>query len=200
MAPADLATFWTDTIQELARTPMNPSLEEVPEQSSRDFTTHRLTMDSYQGKRIRGWFSVPKDTPPGGKLPAILAVPGYGGGKAIPTHLVVSGFAVLTLYPRAQGESLNEWKLDHGTKLTYHVTDKDKYYYRVLPRRVYGLPARIGLFVLPTPGRRRPAGDVEPQPRRRIHLGHRFVGQPPAGGSGRRTVFVQLPGVGQNHN
>ena len=33
MAPADLAKFWADTIQELARTPMNPSLEEVPEHS-----------------------------------------------------------------------------------------------------------------------------------------------------------------------
>lgn len=130
MAPADLATFWADTIQELARTPMNPSLEEAPKQSSRDFITHRLTMDSFQGKRIRGWYSVPKDTPPGGRLPAVLAVPGYGGDKAIPTHLVVAGFAVLTLYPRAQGESLHEWELDHGTKLTYNVTDKANYYYR----------------------------------------------------------------------
>ena len=130
MAPTDLKSFWTETIKELARTPMNPSLEEVPEEGSRDFITHRLTMDSFQGKRIRGWYSVPKDTPPGGKLPAILAVPGYGGGKAIPTHLVVSGFAVLTLYPRAQGESLHEWDLEHSTKLTYNVTDKDNYYYR----------------------------------------------------------------------
>ena len=130
MAPADVAEFWAGTIQELDRTPMNLSLEEAPELSSRDYITHRLAMDSFQGKRIRGWYSVPKDAPPGGKLPAILAVPGYGGDKAIPVHLVVSGFAVLTLYPRAQGESLHEWKLEHGTKLTYNVTDKDNYYYR----------------------------------------------------------------------
>ena len=130
MAPADLGKFWADTIKELDRTSINPSLEESPEQSSRDFITYSLAMDSFQGKRIRGWYSVPKDPPPGGKLPAILAVPGYGGDKAIPTYLVVAGFAVLTLFPRGQGESLKEWQLEHGTKLTYNVTEKDDYYYR----------------------------------------------------------------------
>ena len=130
MAPADVARFWADTIQELDRTPMNPTLEDAPELSSRDFVTYRLALDSFQGKRIRSWFSVPKDAPPVGKMPAVLAVPGYGGDKAIPIHLVMSGFAVLTLYPRGQGESLQEWQLEHGTKLTYNVTNKDDYYYR----------------------------------------------------------------------
>ena len=36
------------------------------------------------------------------------------------------GFAVLTLYPRAQGESKKEWDLPHGTKLTYHPTDRQR--------------------------------------------------------------------------
>ena len=66
----------------------------------------------------------------GGRVPAVLAVPGYGGDKPIPTHLAVSGFAVLTLYPRGQGESCQEWTLEHSTKLTYHVTDKERFYYR----------------------------------------------------------------------
>jgi cephalosporin-C deacetylase len=60
----------------------------------------------------------------------VLAVPGYGGDKPIPTYLAVSGFAVLTLYPRGQGESCPEWTLEHSTKLTYHVTDKERFYYR----------------------------------------------------------------------
>ena len=130
MAPEDLSVFWSDTIEELARTPINHALEEAPGQSARDFDTHLVRMDSFQGKRIRAWYSVPKDSQPGGKLPAILAVPGYGGDKVIPTNLVMAGFAVLTLFPRAQGESRQEWDLDYGTKLTYHVTDKEKYYYR----------------------------------------------------------------------
>ena len=67
---------------------------------------------------------MPKDSPPGGKFPTIVAVPGYGGGKRIPTQLVLHGFAVLTLFPRGHGESCREWQLEHGTKLTYPVTDK----------------------------------------------------------------------------
>ena len=52
---------------------------------ARDFPFQRRA----QGRRIRAWYSVPKDSPPGRKLPAVLAVPGYGGQKAIPTHLVL---------------------------------------------------------------------------------------------------------------
>ena len=130
MAPADLSVFWFDTIQELARTSMNSAMEGAPEQSARDFDTYLVGIDSFQGKRIRAWYSVPKDPQPGGRFPAILAVPGYGGDKAIPTNVVMAGFAVLTLFPRGQGESRQEWDLDYGTKLTYHVTDKVNYYYR----------------------------------------------------------------------
>ena len=38
--------------------------------------------------------------------------------------------AVLTLFPRTQGESLKDWQLDHGTKITYNLLSKEDYYYR----------------------------------------------------------------------
>ncbi|MCH8108189.1 MAG: acetylxylan esterase [Chloroflexi bacterium] len=126
----ELFVFWNGTKEELALTDLNVALQEEPDLSGREFLTYRLTMDSYQGRRIRAWYSVPKDPPPGRKLPAILAVPGYGGQKSIPTQLVLDGFAVLTLYPRGQGESCLEWELDSGTKLTYQITDRHEYYYR----------------------------------------------------------------------
>ena len=130
MSPEDLEAFWNATRNELDRTPLSPSLEEEPGLGGREFITYSVSLDSYQGARLRGWYSVPKDPPPGGRFPGVLAVPGYGGAKPIPTHLVMSGFAVLTLFPRGQGESRQEWELEHSTKLTYHVTDKDRYYYR----------------------------------------------------------------------
>lgn len=130
MAPTDLLAFWQRTKAELQQTPINASLTPAPEQSGREYVTSCVTLESFQGKRLRAWYSVPTDPPPGGTLPGILAVPGYGGDKPIPVHVVMSGFAVLTLYPRAQGESLQEWQLEHSTKLTYHVTDKERYYYR----------------------------------------------------------------------
>ena len=130
MRPEDLRSFWARTIAELAKVEIDAELEEAPEHSGREFTTYQVIVHSFLHRRLRAWYSVPKDLPPGGKFPAVLAVPGYGGSKAIPTQLVLNGFAVLTLYPRGQGESRQEWELEHNTKLTYNVTDKEKYYYR----------------------------------------------------------------------
>ena len=130
MEPADLTRFWDGTVKELGQTKLNFTIEESPVQSGREFDTFRVASDSYQGRRIRVWYSVPKDPPPAGKFPAVLAVPGYGGDKPIPTHLVLSGFIVLTLFPRGQGESRQEWELESGTKLTYQIEDREKYYYR----------------------------------------------------------------------
>ena len=38
--------------------------------------------------------------------------------------------AVLILFPGVQGESLKDWQLDHGTKITYNLLNKEDYYYR----------------------------------------------------------------------
>ena len=134
MSTADLSSFWKRTIEELgkelAQSEPKPAMEEAPEQSTRDYRTRRVVLDGFQGRRLRGWYTTPTDPPPAGKFPGVLAVPGYGGGKLIPTYLAISGFAVLTLFPRAQGESLKEWQLEHSTKITYHLTDPEKYYYR----------------------------------------------------------------------
>jgi cephalosporin-C deacetylase-like acetyl esterase len=130
MVPADLEAFWQRTIEALQHTPLKATLTEAPEHSGREYVTSLVQMDSFAGKRLRAWYAVPRDPVSGGKFPAVLAVPGYGGDKPIPTHLVMSGFAVLTLYPRGQGESRREWELEHSTKLTYHVTDKERFYYR----------------------------------------------------------------------
>ena len=134
MSTADLSSFWKRTIKEmageLAQSQPDPAMEEAPEQSTREFRTRRLVLDSFQGRRLRGSYTTPTDPPPAGKFPGVLAVPGYGGAKVIPTYLAISGFAVLTLFPRAQGESQQEWQLDHSTKITYHLTDREKYYYR----------------------------------------------------------------------
>ena len=59
-----------------------------------------------------------------------MEVPGYGGTMPLPIHLVQYGYATLSLYPRSQGESLKEWEIEHGTRLVYKITDRDRYYYR----------------------------------------------------------------------
>ena len=128
-APNDLREFWEGTRADLDKIPMQPELSPAPEQSAREFDTQCVTLTSFGGIKLRGWYSVPKDNPRG-KCPAILAVPGYSGSKQIPTHLVAQGYAVLTLFPRSQGESKAEWQIESGTYLTYHITDRDRYFYR----------------------------------------------------------------------
>ena len=123
--------FWDATRAILNETPVDAALTECPERSGREYKTWDVALRSYGGQRLRGFYTVPRDAPASGRFPAMLAVPGYGGAKEIPYHVVMHGFAVLTLFPRAQGESIPEWDLPAGTnKLTYNVTDRESYYYR----------------------------------------------------------------------
>lgn len=126
----EIAAFWDRTLSELGAVPPAAQLEPAPQMGGREYTTSRLVLTSWQGVRLRGWYSVPNGSHQR-RLPAVLAVPGYSGAKPIPVHLVQLGYAVLTLFPRAQGESLAEWQLEGGaTKLTWHLTDRQRYYYR----------------------------------------------------------------------
>ena len=60
MPPKDLNSFWKRTTEELARTKASTALEEAPEQSGREYLTSQVTLDSFQGRRLRAWYSVPK--------------------------------------------------------------------------------------------------------------------------------------------
>ncbi len=81
----------------------DPTLEEVEEKSGREYLTYRVVMASYGGRRIRAWFSLPKQRASNRPLPAVMTAPGYSGNKPIPVHFTVAGYAVLTLFPTAQG-------------------------------------------------------------------------------------------------
>ena len=124
-----LDAFWERTLSELAEIPMDARIEPAPELNGREFTTSQVTLTGRDKIRIRGWYSVPNDAPRG-RFGAVLTVPGYSGRKPIPVHMVQQGYAVLTLFPRGQGESLAEWKVEAGTKLTCYITERDRYYYR----------------------------------------------------------------------
>ena len=129
MDQESLDAFWAETLRELAGMGADVTLEPAPEHSGREYTTSKVTLTSWNDIRLRAWYSIPKDAPRG-RLAAVLTVPGYSGSKQIPLSLVQAGYAVLTLFPRGQGESVAEWELESATKLTYNLTDRDSYYYR----------------------------------------------------------------------
>jgi cephalosporin-C deacetylase len=130
MPGEEMAAFWEETLAELRRVDPQPVVEPAPQLSGREYATQRVVLHSYGGVRVRGWYALPKEAPPPGGFPAVLSVPGYSGERPLPVHLPMHGYAVLLLYPRGQGESRAEWDLESGTKLTYHLTDRHRFYYR----------------------------------------------------------------------
>src|ERR671915_897255 len=68
MSPADLHAFWRRTTETLQQTPLQAKLTEAPEQSGREYVTSLVQLDSFEAKRLRAWYTLPKDTAPGGGL------------------------------------------------------------------------------------------------------------------------------------
>ena len=137
MLAENIQKFWEQTRASLADVKMEATVD--PVEQSDVFTTEggvktrtvfRVIMSGFEGRRIRAWYTIPTGQPPSRGWPAIMEVPGYGGIIPLPVHLVQYGYATLSLYPRSQGESLKEWQIESGTRLVYHVTDRERYYYR----------------------------------------------------------------------
>ena len=129
MPTAEIARFWEETRAQLAEVPMEATVERIESMSETNVSTHMVTLTSFEHRKIRAWYTLPDGVPQRG-WPGVMVVPGYGGFLAVPGFLARFGYASLTLYPRGQGESLQEWQLEHSTRLTYNVTDKERYYYR----------------------------------------------------------------------
>src|SRR6266542_2070711 len=129
---AQLRAFWDRTLTHLHGIDPAPALEPVADGEYGPFDVRWLTVSSFEGRRIRGRYYVPRDAPHRGRFPALLTVPGYGGFNMTPTpsYMATAGFAVLALFPRYQGQTEEERRLPHGTKLTYYVTDRERFYYR----------------------------------------------------------------------
>ena len=129
--------FWEQTRAQLAEVEMDASVEPVEQSDAftmegriKTRTIYQVVMSSFEGRRIRAWYTIPTGQPPSRGWPAIMEVPGYGGTMPLPVQLVQYGYATLSLFPRSQGESLKEWEIEYGTRLIYNVTDRDRYYYR----------------------------------------------------------------------
>ena len=129
--------FWDRTRAELDEVEINASVKPVDDADAftmeggvKTRTIYRVTMSSFQGRRIRAWYTVPFAKPPAQGWPTIMEVPGYGGTMPLPSHLSQFGYATLSLFPRSQGESLKEWEIEFGTRVVYNLTDPETYYYR----------------------------------------------------------------------
>ena len=135
MPTGEIAGFWSKTREQLAKVPLDASVESIKASSDVTVTTHRVVMTSFENVKIRAWYTVPSSPPPQSGWPAVMEMPSEGGRFVYPGYLAQFGYATLTIHPRGQGESVHEWQMegDPGNihyKLAKNVTDRERYYHR----------------------------------------------------------------------
>ena len=89
MPTTRLSGFWKRTIAELAQAEPNPAMEEVPDQSTRDYRTRRVVLQSFQAVRYHAHRSAA-----GRRVPRRSS--GCVGAKLIPGYRRLRGIYVIS--------------------------------------------------------------------------------------------------------
>lgn len=140
--PLDFDRFWSDTLEEARRTPLEPRFEPA-DFALRTVETFDLTFRGYGGQAIKGWLLTPLQR--SGRLPCVVEYIGYGGGRGFPYDWLPwssAGFAHLVMDTRGQGSA---WRAgdtpdrddDGGAPqfpgfMTRGILNPQGYYYRRL--------------------------------------------------------------------
>jgi cephalosporin-C deacetylase len=73
--PAQFASFWENSISQLAKIPLNSTMELWPEASTENTNVYQVSFQNIHNSRVFGILCVPKKP---GKYPVVLKVPGAG--------------------------------------------------------------------------------------------------------------------------
>jgi cephalosporin-C deacetylase len=142
--PADLDSFWDETLAAARRHPMDVTW--APAATGLvAFETFDVTFPGFAGQPIRGWLHLPRarNLAVDGRLPAVVQYHGYGGGRGRPHETMlyaVAGYAHFVMDTRGQG---GRWSVgetpdpagagpSHPGFLTRGILDPAEYYYRRL--------------------------------------------------------------------
>jgi len=131
--PADFREFWTNTLANVRKTPLNPLMTLLPERCTETDNVYQVSFQTKAwGGRFYGILSVPKKE---GKYPALLRVPGagvrpYGGdtytapGKVITLEVGIHGIPVTmaqSVYDDlASGALGNYWTFGRDNRETFY--------------------------------------------------------------------------------
>jgi cephalosporin-C deacetylase len=132
-APADLDAFWSNTLAEAGRAPLNPSLTPI-DYPVDGLDVYQASYDGWRGARIAGWFLARK----GARSQATLVFyHGYSGSKGqIYDYLgwALQGYTVLAVDVRGQsGDSSDPGNYPGGHVsgwMTQGILSPETYYYR----------------------------------------------------------------------
>jgi cephalosporin-C deacetylase len=143
--PADFDKFWMDGKAQLAKIPLEPKLEPLPNLSTSKTDVFHVSFQNVgtgisRVSRIYGILAIPKTTNPNQKFPALLRVPGagvrpYTGQIALAERGIITleigihGIPVnlpAVVYDELRAGALNRY-------MFYNLDNREDYYYR----RVY---------------------------------------------------------------
>ena len=137
VAPADLGTFWSDTLAEARTFPLDATFE--PFDAGLPLVeVFDVTYSGFGGHRIRGWYIKPRGAADAG---AVVKFIGYNGGRGFPQdHLLwpASGRPVLVMDTRGQGAGWARGDTpdpvgsdpSHAGFMTRGIASPDSYFYR----------------------------------------------------------------------
>ncbi|MCH7622130.1 MAG: acetylxylan esterase [Chloroflexi bacterium] len=101
MPAAEIKKFWEQTRASLAEVDLNATVEPVEETDVftmegriKTRTIYRVIMSSFEGRRIRAWYTVPSGQPPARGWPAIMEVTTGDNGQ----QKDEPGWSLVTLY------------------------------------------------------------------------------------------------------
>ena len=126
--PDDFDAFWSGTLAETEKVPLDVELDALPMRSTTDVEVFEAHYSSYGGLRIAGWYARPRKL--NGLLPALLHVPGYAGEPFFPSPLAADGYAVFSAAPRGKLRSNGVFNPGYPGLLTHNIHDRDSYGYR----------------------------------------------------------------------
>lgn len=127
---ADIGVFWQATLARLAKEPMEAQVEQVDE--PRPFKKFKVTLRSLDGVRVRAWLALPvQGEAPAKPWPVIVTAPGYGGRQqGVMLSECQRGYAILQVFPRAQGDSAELWNIGDADRLTWRLERPEGAYYQ----------------------------------------------------------------------
>jgi cephalosporin-C deacetylase len=150
--PADFDDFWSTSIADARRTPMDPRVTRLAGRSTPEVDVYHVSFQNHRvGSRLYGVLSIPSRP---GKFPAVLTVPGAGVRPYFPNvdmarrgviHLAIGIHGIPVdrdslLYNELRATALQSYNVAG-------VEDRDSYYYK----RVYVGVVRAGDFLFSLP-------------------------------------------------
>ncbi len=128
--PEDFDHYWSSVMDEVAKLPLAPSLEHLPQRSTATVDVYDLRYTSLDNLRIAAWYCVPTANCGPRPYPGLILSPGYISEPVVPKSLAKQGYAVVALAPRGKLRSNLSFNPGYPGLLVRDIADRDTYTYR----------------------------------------------------------------------